>query len=67
MQERGQIKQTHRYYSTTHNMKVVEPILTGKYLQSETRARAPKELTEAMGMPVAPALQSKELEETGRG
>jgi len=53
MQERDQIKQTHRYYSTTHNMKVVDPILTGKYLQSQTRA-PPKELMEAMGMPVSP-------------
>lgn len=67
MQERGQIKQTHRYYSTTHNLKVVEPILTGKYLQSETRFSAPKELTEAMGMPVPPALQSIEKEEIRRG
>jgi hypothetical protein len=49
----------HRYYSTTHNMKVVEPILTGKYLQSSTRQTAPKELTEATGMPVTPALQSE--------
>lgn len=67
LQERGQIKQTHRYYSTTHNMKVVEPILTGKYLQSATRQAAPKELTEAMGMPVAPALQSVQKEEISRG
>jgi NAD(P)H-quinone oxidoreductase subunit K len=37
MQERGQLNQTHRYYSTTHNMKAVPDILTGKYLQSETR------------------------------
>ncbi|BAZ04491.1 NADH dehydrogenase subunit B [Calothrix sp. NIES-3974] len=56
MQERGVIKQTHRYYSTTHKMKPVEPILTGKYLQSETRYTPPKELTEAIGMPVPPAL-----------
>lgn len=62
MQERGLIKQTHRYYSTTHNLKVIEPILTGKYLQSETRSSAPKELTGAMGMPVPPALQSVEEE-----
>lgn len=67
MQERGQIKQMHRYYSTTHNMKVVEPILTGKYLQSPTRQAAPKELTEAMGMPVSPALQAAEKEEIRRG
>ena len=64
MQERGQIKQTHRYYSTTHNMKVVEPILNGKYLQSETRNTAPKELTEAMGMPIAPVLQATQKEDT---
>ena len=67
MQERGQIKQTHRYYSTTHNMKVVEPILDGKYLQSPTRGAPPKELMEAMGMPVSPALQSTSKEEIHRG
>jgi NAD(P)H-quinone oxidoreductase subunit K len=67
MQERGQIKQIHRYYSTTHNMKFVEPILTGKYLQSPTRTAAPKELTEATGMPVSPALQAAEKEEIRRG
>ena len=42
MQERSIIKQTHRYYSTTHNMKAVQPILTGKYLQSSTRSEPPK-------------------------
>lgn len=68
MQERGQIKQMHRYYSTTHNMKVVESVLTGKYLQSSTRQVAPKELTEAMGTPVPAALQqSAEKEEIRRG
>lgn len=67
MQERDQIKQTHRYYSTTHNMKVVEPILDGKYLQSPTRGAPPKELMEAMGMPVSPALQSASQEEIHRG
>ena len=63
IQERGQIQQIHRYYSTTHNMKIVDSVLTGKYLQSETRNNAPKELTEGMGMPVAPALQQIELEQ----
>lgn len=62
IQERGQIQQTHRYYSTTHNMKAAESILTGKYLQSETRTSAPKELMEAMGMPIAPALPATEKE-----
>jgi NAD(P)H-quinone oxidoreductase subunit K len=57
MRERGKMRQTHRYYSTTHNLKVVPPILTGQYLQAESRQAPPKELTEAMGMPVPPALQ----------
>ncbi|BAQ66025.1 photosynthetic/respiratory NAD(P)H-quinone oxidoreductase subunit K [Geminocystis sp. NIES-3709] len=53
IQERGRIQsQTHRYYSTTHNMKAVEPILTGKYLQSDTRNNPPAELAAALGLPV---------------
>jgi NAD(P)H-quinone oxidoreductase subunit K len=67
MQERAQIKQTHRYYSTTHKMNVVPEILTGKYLQSETRYTPPQELTEAMGLPVPPALKSAVKEESDRG
>jgi NAD(P)H-quinone oxidoreductase subunit K len=59
--------QTHRYYSTTHKMKPTAPILTGKYLQSETRYTPPKELTEAMGMPIPPALQEIEQEIVDRG
>jgi NAD(P)H-quinone oxidoreductase subunit K len=67
LQERSAVlEQTHRYYSTTHNMKAVAPILTGQYLQSATRQAPPKELTEAMGMPVSPALQATE-EEVERG
>ncbi|PZV10490.1 MAG: NADH-quinone oxidoreductase subunit B [Leptolyngbya sp.] len=67
IQERGMLRQTHRYYSTTHSMKVVEPILTGKYLQSGTREAPPKELMEAMGMPIPPALLTAQKEEIERG
>jgi NAD(P)H-quinone oxidoreductase subunit K len=68
MQERSKIKQTHRYYSTAHNMKQAEQILTGKYMQSETRFTPPKELAEAMGMPIPPALLTQgEKEEASRG
>lgn len=65
IQERSVLtEQTHRYYSTTHNMKVVEPILTGNYLGLDTWANPPAALTEAMGMPVPPALlTSKKKEE----
>ncbi len=62
LQERAKVlEQTHRYYSTRHNMKAVEPILTGKYVQSETRQAPPRELAEAMGMPM-PAIESAEKE-----
>lgn len=66
MERTAVLEQTHRYYSTTHNMKAVAPILTGKYLQSDTRQAPPKELTEAMGMPVPPALQEVQKEEVDR-
>jgi NAD(P)H-quinone oxidoreductase subunit K len=55
IQERGKIRQTHRYYSTTHTMKTVPNITDGVYLQAATRQAPPRELMEAMGMPV-PAL-----------
>ncbi|MBF2022560.1 MAG: photosynthetic/respiratory NAD(P)H-quinone oxidoreductase subunit K [Hydrococcus sp. C42_A2020_068] len=70
IQDRAAVtQQTHRYYSTTHSMKVVEPILTGKYLRAGTREMPPLELTEAMGMPVPPALAAsqKQKEEVNRG
>lgn len=67
MQERGNLQPTHRYYTRGHNLKVVDEILTGKYLQSGTREVAPKELTEAIGMPVPPALLTSQKQEAGRG
>lgn len=65
MQERNVIKQSHRYYSTTHNMKPVAQILTGKYLQAKTRITPPKELMEAIGMPVPPALLAEKAQKEG--
>ncbi|MDJ0659780.1 MAG: photosynthetic/respiratory NAD(P)H-quinone oxidoreductase subunit K [Crocosphaera sp.] len=64
IQERATVmEQTHRYYSTPHNMKAVSPILTGKYLATPTRQAPPKELTEAIGMEVPPALLSQKQKE----
>lgn len=64
LQERASlVEQTHRYYSTTHNMKVVAPILDGKYLQSATRQAPPKELGAAMGMPIAEEIAEAAQEE----
>ncbi|MGB3557383.1 MAG: NADH-quinone oxidoreductase subunit B, partial [Geitlerinemataceae cyanobacterium] len=67
LQERAQFLQTHRYHTISHNMKAVDPILTGKYLRNESRYAPPKELTEAMGMPIPPALLTSEQEKIDRG
>ena len=66
-QERGNLQQTHRYYTRSHNMKPVEPILTGEYLATATRQTPPKELTEAIGLPVPPALLTEQAKEEQSG
>jgi NAD(P)H-quinone oxidoreductase subunit K len=60
--ERGSFGQTHRYYAKAHKMRVVPEILTGNYLKSDSRQAPPKELMEAMGMPVSPALEQTQKE-----
>jgi NAD(P)H-quinone oxidoreductase subunit K len=66
-QERGKLVQTHRYHTVSHQMKMVPDLITGTYLKSAARQVPPKELTEAMGMPVPPALKAAEKEEIRRG
>lgn len=63
MQDRAKLRQIHRYYSTTHKMKSVPAILNGTYVQSATRQEPPKELVEAIGMPVPPALAASQKQE----
>ena len=67
MQERGNLLPTHRYYTRPHKMKVVDDILDGKYLSIPGRMAPPKELTEAMGMPVPPALLAGQKQEVQPG
>lgn len=67
LERASKTEQTHRYYSTTHNLKAVAPILTGKYLQSPTREAPPKELVEATGMPLPATVKQSEKEEVSRG
>jgi len=63
IQERaGSIEQTHRYYSTTHNMKVVQPIHDGQYLEKGTWETPPKELAEAMEAPLSAALSESQTQ-----
>jgi NAD(P)H-quinone oxidoreductase subunit K len=65
--ERGEAAQTHRYYTTSHNMISVPLIHDGKYLQRSERQAPPKELMEAMGMPIPAALEETQKEEVNRG
>jgi len=51
--ERGNVQQTHRYCTVSHQMKAVAPIVDGKYLASETQKKA---LAAAAGLPMATAL-----------
>ncbi|MCU0532658.1 MAG: NADH-quinone oxidoreductase subunit NuoB [Hydrococcus sp. Prado102] len=62
IQERGKIKQTHRFYSTTHNMKPIPSAHTGKYLDSPAREKPPEALAQAMGDMVPPALMTMKKE-----
>lgn len=62
VRERGNLMQTHRYYSTTHQMKVVPPIHTGVYLEAATRKAPPAALTAGVGEDVTPALKIAEPE-----
>jgi len=48
--ERGNLQQTHRYCTVSHQMKAVAPIVDGKYLASETQKKA---LAAAAGLPMA--------------
>jgi NAD(P)H-quinone oxidoreductase subunit K len=62
LEERGNSRQSHRYYSIAHRMKPVPPILTGQYLEAPTRQSPPKELAEGLGLPIGTAeTQSLEI------
>ena len=50
--ERGNLQQTHRYCTVSHQMKAVAPIVDGQYLASETQKKA---LAAAAGLPIAAA------------
>lgn len=64
IQERAyKLEQTHRYYSITHNLKPVAPILTGKYLQSPTLQAPTAELTSGEKLPLSSELTQQPLEE----
>jgi NAD(P)H-quinone oxidoreductase subunit K len=61
--ERDGFAQTHRYYTKSHQMQPVPELFTGSYLKSETRQAPPKELMEAMGMPIPAELAEQTQKE----
>ncbi len=56
VRERGNLMQTHRYYSTTHQMKVVPPIHTGVYLEAAARKSPAAALSAGVGEELTPTL-----------
>jgi len=59
LQERDIKGPTHRYYTTTHNMKVGGLVHTGDYMRLPSRRKPPAEIASAIGMPIPPALQTE--------
>ena len=57
--ERIKIAQTHRYFTVPHQMKRVEPIVTGAYLSADTKKAA---LTPGAGRPMAGELNTSEID-----
>jgi NAD(P)H-quinone oxidoreductase subunit K len=52
LQERGNSRQIHRYYSITHQMRTISPILTGQYLDAPSRQAPSKKLAASLGLPI---------------
>ena len=57
--ERIKIAQTHRYFTVPHQMKRVEPIITGAYLSADTQKAA---LKPGAGLPIAAEWNTSELD-----
>ncbi len=57
--ERIKIAQTHRYFTVPHQMKRVEPIVTGAYLSADTQKAA---LKPGAGLPIAAELNTSEID-----
>ena len=62
IRELGNKMPTHRYYSIAHELKPVPEILTGKYLEAETRQAPPAELAAVYGIEIPDAMKAGEPE-----
>jgi NAD(P)H-quinone oxidoreductase subunit K len=59
LQDRGSRAPTHRYYIISHQLKHVDAIHTGQYLQMPTRQAPSAAIKDAIGMLVPPALMTE--------
>jgi len=55
LSERGNLLPTHRYFTVSHQMKHVEPIVDGRYLRAESQQAA---LAAAAGLPVSTGVKT---------
>nr|NP_050865.1 NADH dehydrogenase subunit K [Nephroselmis olivacea]Q9TKY0.1 RecName: Full=NAD(P)H-quinone oxidoreductase subunit K, chloroplastic; AltName: Full=NAD(P)H dehydrogenase subunit K; AltName: Full=NADH-plastoquinone oxidoreductase subunit K [Nephroselmis olivacea]AAD54836.1 subunit K of NADH-ubiquinone oxidoreductase [Nephroselmis olivacea] len=60
--ERRGIEQIHRYFTLSHRLQPVSPILTGQYLQAETRQAPPRELATGLDTLVPRSLEANYIE-----
>lgn len=65
--ERGNLRQSHRYYTIPHEMKLLSKAHAGQYLRSETREKPPAVLAEERGIPLPELLQQWQPQKTGEG
>ena len=56
IKERRKMNQTHRYFTISHQMKRVEPLITGSYLNADTQKAA---LQASIGMTLSEQSQSE--------
>jgi NAD(P)H-quinone oxidoreductase subunit K len=61
--ERGNLRPTHRYCTVEHQLRQVEPIITGAYLSADTQKAA---LAAAAGLPLATAAAEPALSDASR-
>jgi len=67
LSERGATRQTHRYYTISHQMKHLPSAHDGHYLRSEAREKPPAQLAAEHGIPLPELLQQWEPQKTSEG
>jgi NAD(P)H-quinone oxidoreductase subunit K len=67
LSERGITRQSHRYYTIPHKMKVLPAAHTGEYMRLETREKPPAQLAAEKGIPLPELLANWKPQKTSQG